>query len=59
MVRCRECNKTIEWKEALDNAWTKKSIEYDGLCTLCKKDLEKKKKEEMRKKALEIIDKYG
>ena len=48
MVRCKECDKTIDWDEATDTKWTQRGFEYDGLCYDDKIKL-------MREKALKII----
>ena len=40
MIRCRECEKSIGWDEAIDVEWTNKGLEYDGLCYQDKKKLE-------------------
>lgn len=39
MIRCRDCEKTIGWNEAIDENYTKISFDFDGLCYDCKEIL--------------------
>lgn len=55
MIRCSNCEKSIEWEESTDSLWTNISFDFDGLCYGCKRKLIPFFKERIRNECLKII----